>query len=136
MVPSPSPRILIVDDQRALLLSYRIIFQRAGYDVTTANTTADALSLLHQQQFDLLLCDLSIEQENSGLEIVDTAHGIAPDMAVVVMTGYSDETIPQAIIDRGTNVVFKPVEIPRLLETMDFLLRGKSRQRWRRRVVE
>jgi len=136
MVLSPTPRILVVDDERALLLSYQIIFQRVGYHVTTADTTARALSLLNQESFDLLLCDLSMEHENSGLQIVDTARRLAPEMGVVLMTGYSDQTIPPEVIERCTNVVFKPVEIPRLLDTIDFLVRGRKRRGFQRRAME
>ena len=126
MMLSSSPRLLIVDDERALLLSYQLIFNRVGYIVTTANTTDSALALLNQQEFDLLLCDLSIERENSGLAIVDAAKRIAPEIGIILMTGFSDDTIPQEVIDRRTNIVFKPIEIPRLLETVDFMLRGRK----------
>ncbi len=132
MTPGQNPRILIVDDEPALLLSYHIIFKRAGYSVSTADSSAAALALLHHQSFDILLCDLSMERENSGLDVLDAARDIDPDMRCVLMTGYSDESIPQEVIDRGVNVVFKPVEIPRLLSTVDFLVRGSRNLRRRR----
>jgi DNA-binding NtrC family response regulator len=125
MVPNPSPRILLVDDERALLLSYQLIFERAGYNVTTADDTPTALMLLSQERFDLMLCDLSMERENSGLQVLDAAYKLAPGMPAVLMTGYSDESIPHEVAERGVNVVFKPIEIPRLLSTVDFLVRGK-----------
>ncbi len=134
MVVQPSPRILIVDDERALLLSYHLIFKRAGYTVSTADSTAAALKLLNEQTFDVLLCDLSMERENSGLQVLDAAHKLAPDIRSVLMTGYSDESIPQEIVDRGVNVVFKPVEIPRLLSTIDFLVRGSRNVARRKRA--
>jgi ActR/RegA family two-component response regulator len=74
-----------------------------------------------------LLCDLTMERENSGLQIISTARKIDPELRMVLMTGYSDESIPQEVIDSGVNVVFKPVEIPRLLATIDFLVRGHKR---------
>lgn len=127
MVTNPRAQILLVDDERALLLSYRIIFERAGYSVATADSTATALALLNQLSFDLLLCDLSMECEDSGLRIIGAAREIAPQMPAVLMTGFSDESVPQEVIDCGVNVVFKPVEIPRLLATVDFLVRGRRR---------
>ncbi len=127
MVPNLSPRLLLVDDERALLLSYLLIFKRAGYNVTTADNTPTALSLLSQQRFDIMLCDLSMEREDSGLQVLDAAYKFNPEMPAVLMTGYSDESVPAEVIERGVNVVFKPVEIPRLLSTIDFLVRGKRR---------
>jgi DNA-binding NtrC family response regulator len=128
MVPNPSPRILLVDNESALLLSYSLIFQRAGYTVSTAATTEAALTLLHQQSFDVLLCDLTMEHEMSGLEIIGAARQIAPQMPAVLMTGYSGDSIPQEVIDRGVNVIFKPIEIPRLLGTIDFLVRRSKKK--------
>jgi DNA-binding NtrC family response regulator len=134
MTAIPNPSILIVDDERALLLSYQIIFKRAGYVVTTADTTAGALDLLRHQDFDLLLCDLSMERENSGLTIVDEARKVNRDTGIILMTGYSRDTIPQQVVERRTNIVFKPIEIPRLLETVDFTLRGRKHHGFRRRA--
>jgi DNA-binding NtrC family response regulator len=132
MAPRETPRILLVDDERALLLSYRIIFERAGYSVVTAETTAAALALLNQQAFDVLLCDLTMERENSGLVIISAARKIDPDLRIVLMTGYSEESVPQQVIDSEVNLVFKPLEIPRLLETIDFLIRGHKRHGMRK----
>lgn len=132
MAVSGSPRILVVDDQRPLLMSYELIFKRQGYTVVTADKTSTAVELLATEKFDLLLCDLSIEHDRSGLEIIDAARRLAPDTSAVLMTGYTDETLPQEVIDRGVNVVFKPVDIPRLLSTVDFLVRG-CRKDWTRR---
>lgn len=129
-----SPHVLIVDDERALLLSYHIIFKRAGYTVTTADSTPAALTLLNEQTFDVMLCDLSMEQENSGLQIIEAAHKLAPEMPTALMTGYSDESIPSEVISRGVNVIFKPVDIPRLLSTVDFLVRGRRQQGQKRRA--
>ncbi len=134
MGPNPSPRILLVDDEPALLLSYRIIFQRSGYTVSTAGTTAAALTFLNQENFDILLCDLTMEHDKSGLEIIAAARQAAPKMPAVLMTGYSDDSIPQEVIDRGVNVLFKPVEIPRLLGTVDFLVRGGKKKNLDRKV--
>jgi DNA-binding NtrC family response regulator len=132
MTANPNPRILLVDDERALLLSYRIIFERAGYTVSTADTTVAALALLNQQSFDVLLCDLTMEHEYSGLEIINAAHKIDSNMPTVLMTGYSGESVPREVIDCGVNVVFKPIEIPRLLGTVDFLVRGHKHQGMKR----
>ncbi len=125
MAPNSSPRLLLVDDERAILLSYHLIFQRAGYNVTLADNTPTALLLLKQEHFDVMLCDLSMEREDSGIQVLETAHKFAPEMPAVLMTGYSDDSIPEEVIERGVNVVFKPIEIPRLLSTIDFLVRGK-----------
>lgn len=114
-----------MDNERGLLLSYNIIFQRAGYEVRTAETTPAAIALLNKENFDLMLCDLSMEHENSGLQVLDSANRLAPGMPSVLMTGYSDESVPEEVLERGVSVIFKPIDIPRLLSTVDFLIRGK-----------
>jgi CheY-like chemotaxis protein len=123
METDDKPTLLMVDDEPALLLSYKLILEQNGYQVSTAENSVRACELLLQDTFDLLVCDLGLERPNSGMEVLDFARAHHPDLPAVLLTGYPDDHISERARAVGVQILFKPVEVPKLLETLDFLLR-------------
>ncbi len=81
-----SIRILIVDDERTLRESCQSVLQMDGYSVTTSARGEEALDLLRQRPFDIVLVDLYMTQV-PGLEILRAALTTNRAAIVVVMTG-------------------------------------------------
>ncbi len=79
-------RILLVDDERTLRESCASVLQMDGYSVTLAGRGEEALDLLKNRRFDIVLVDLYMSQV-SGLEILKAALTSNKDSIVVVMTG-------------------------------------------------
>ena len=79
-------RILLVDDERTLRESCASVLQMDGYSVTLAGRGEEALDLLKNRRFDIVLVDLYMSQV-SGLEILKAALTSHKDSIVVVMTG-------------------------------------------------
>ena len=117
--------MLVVDDEHALLLSYRLILEQNGYEVTTASTADEAESLLDHQHYDLLLCDLTLERHNGGLDVIRHARKRDPLLGCLLLTGYPDAELSDEVKKDGTHTLFKPVEVPKLLETVKFMLRAR-----------
>ncbi len=117
------PALLIVDDEPALLLSYSLILQQHGYEVVTAQTSDEAYQLLAQRHFDALLCDLGLEKQYTGLEVLQHARQQHPQLACVLLTGYPDNHISEEARRAGIQTLYKPVEVSKLLETIEFMLR-------------
>lgn len=123
MAESPKSSILVVDDERAVLTTYGLILSRKGYDVETAISSAEAIALLDRRNFDLLLCDYSLEQEHTGFEVIDYARKKKPGVRSAILTGYaSKETAEQARQD-GIAVLYKPIDIEEFFTTIEKLLR-------------
>ena len=59
-------RVLVVDDEAAVLLTYRLILERQGYEVVACNTSRAAIEAMEKQQFDVVLCDYSLEEQHTG----------------------------------------------------------------------
>jgi DNA-binding NtrC family response regulator len=118
--------ILIVDDDRAVLLSYSIILERLGYAVTGVSASADALQILHDRRFDLMVCDLSLDEEASGLQVIEFALKDDAGLPVILMTGYSDAVIPEHLSEANIRLVTKPANIPQLLDTVKSMLGDKA----------
>ena len=83
-----SGRILLVDDEAAILRTFRYCLEDEGYQVTTANSSAQTENLLQRQVFDLCFLDLRLGDEN-GLDVLAQMRVQAPWMRVVIVTAHS-----------------------------------------------
>ncbi|MBD9398459.1 sigma-54-dependent response regulator transcription factor AlgB [Pseudomonas sp. PDM11] len=83
-----SGRILLVDDEAAILRTFRYCLEDEGYQVTTANSAAQTESLLQRQVFDMCFLDLRLGDEN-GLDVLAQMRTQAPWMRVVIVTAHS-----------------------------------------------
>jgi len=85
-----SPRILVVDDEDSVLAALRRRFERLGYEVMTASTAADGIRLISNSEiaYDVILTDMSIEDPESGIAVLDAAIQRDVLAAVIVMTAY------------------------------------------------
>jgi DNA-binding NtrC family response regulator len=86
MGKQPSARLLVVDDEPAVLFTVTIMLRRSGYTVTTASTGTQALALIFRAVFDLVLIDLKLP-DMSGLDIAREARAHQPNAAIILLTG-------------------------------------------------
>ncbi len=84
----PQKQVLFVDDERGVRETLSAILRRYGFVVTVAATVADAVHEIHHKEFDLLLCDLNIERESDGLDVVREMGNVNPNCIVIILTGY------------------------------------------------
>ena len=80
------PHIMLVDDEPAIRLTLSMLLKRSGYSVTTAASGDEALSLLEQQAYDLVLLDL-IMPGIGGLDLARQVQSQRPGAAILVLTG-------------------------------------------------
>jgi CheY-like chemotaxis protein len=87
--------ILVVDDEEAIRVTLDMLLRRRGYAVTTAANGEEALTLLEQRSFDLLLLDLMMPGM-TGLDVAAHARDVQPTAAVLILTGSSSiEGVPE-----------------------------------------
>ena len=82
------PHILVVDDEPNVLVTYRLILQQQGYEVSAAISSEEARNTL-QRGVDLLLCDLSLEKQQSGFDVIHFGRTLDPKLQAVLLTGYA-----------------------------------------------
>jgi len=102
-------QVLVVDDKESVLELMTSIL-RDAYDVATTPDPAQAIALMEQKSFDVLLTDIRMPGA-TGFDLLAAAKRSAADPTVVMMTGYA--SIPDAVeaIRRGAfDYVAKPVE--------------------------
>lgn len=118
-------KVLVVDDEASVLMTYRLILEQQGYDVVAAATSREAIDAVKEKDFDLVLCDFSLEQQHSGFEVIDAARKKDPNVPCVLLTGYATlETADQAK-QNGIEVLYKPIDIAEFLNTTSTLTRHK-----------
>jgi DNA-binding NtrC family response regulator len=82
-----SKHILVVDDDSYVRESTEEILRRKGYQVDTSANGKDALVLLDEADFDLILSDIKMP-EMDGIELLAAAKGKYPDIHVIMMTAF------------------------------------------------
>jgi two-component system response regulator HydG len=106
--------VLVVDDEQETCDLLELALGRHGFKVTTSTNAQRALELVAEQDFDVVLTDLSMP-EMSGLDLCERVLGTRPDMPVVVITGQGSlETAIGAIRVGAYDFITKPVD-PKLL---------------------
>jgi DNA-binding NtrC family response regulator len=83
-----SERILIVDDEKVALKNLEHVMKKEGYEVVGTQSGQNALRILEEQKFDVVLTDLKMEKVD-GMEILRRCHELYPDIEVVMITGYA-----------------------------------------------
>lgn len=78
--------ILVIDDDRAVLATVKILLERASHTVEAVDNSRTGLRLLETQNFDLLIVDIFMPGMD-GLETMRLVHQSRPDMPVLVISG-------------------------------------------------
>jgi DNA-binding NtrC family response regulator len=81
-------KLLIVDDERVALRNLEHVMKKEGYEVVGTQSGANALKLMDEQHFDVVLTDLRMEKVD-GMEILRRCRESHPDTEVVMITGFA-----------------------------------------------
>ena len=81
-------RILLVDDDLAVLLTLKAVLELHGFEVETANSSAEAFARLDSGIYQMVISDLRMETEDAGLEVLRRARRQAYDPATALLTAY------------------------------------------------
>lgn len=112
-------RILIVDDDRAILQSCSNVLADEGHEIEVAADGAAALAMLGERPFDLVLLDLKMPGM-SGLETLRAARRLDPQLVVIIFTAYATiDTAVEAIKMGAFNYVSKPFKAAELVAVVN-----------------
>jgi cyclic di-GMP phosphodiesterase len=119
-------RVLVVDDEEAIRLAIGKFLRSRGYEVQTAESGVEALSLMARYQFVLMLCDVRMPGM-SGVEVVPKAIEMDPDLAVIMLTAVNDApTATEALSQGALDYLMKPVELPDLQQAIERALHKRD----------
>ena len=104
-------KILIVDDEEIALRNLDRVMAKEGYAVTTTQSGAEALTLIAQQPFDIVLTDLRMEKVD-GMQILRACRASHPDTEVIMITGYATtESAVEAMKHGAFYYIAKPFRL-------------------------
>ncbi len=81
-------RILLVDDDLAVLLTLKAVLELHGFEVETAGSSAEAFARLENGVYQMVISDLRMETEEAGLEVIRRARRQAYNPATALLTAY------------------------------------------------
>jgi putative nucleotidyltransferase with HDIG domain len=113
-----SARILAVDDEPHVRAMIGATLERQGFDVQLAASGREALDILDQSSFDLVLTDI-VMQDGNGIALLERIHGQQPQLPVVMVTAIHDISVAIDSMRRGAyDYLLKPFEREHLVSTV------------------
>ena len=99
-VDAQATRVLVVDDDEQMRRVMGRVLARAGYDCTLASSGSEALALLGETPYELMVADVNMPGE-SGLDLARQVRAKHPDTAIVMATGIDDPAIASVALEQG-----------------------------------
>jgi DNA-binding NtrC family response regulator len=122
------PRILVVDDDRETCRFMRELLQEPGHEIEAAETPEDALALLEGARFDLVVSDIHLNAELSGLDLLRAFRARDPEVEVVLISAFGTlETALEAVKAGAFDYVSKPVDIGQVRDVVARALARRAR---------
>jgi len=123
-------RVLVVDDDRPVREALSKVLRQEGYDVVLAADGQQALEEVKSGKVDLLLLDLGLPTR-SGWDAFERITTENPFVPVIIITGQASQYDLAAAAGAGA-LMEKPLDVPRLLETMKGILAEPEENRLHR----
>jgi DNA-binding response OmpR family regulator len=114
-------RILLVDDEVAVLLTMKAILEISGFEVDTAASGREGKSKLHTREYQMVITDMRMEHDEAGVEVIQAARSAHYHPAVALLTAFpvADEDWQEMGADK---MLVKPMHVRILLEQIEHLL--------------
>ncbi|WP_298268291.1 response regulator [Geobacter sp.] len=114
-------RIIVVDDDHDVLFFVKAVLDRGGFAVSCAENGEQALEILAQGNYQLMLTDLNMPGMD-GIELARRARALRPELTVIMGTGQLSPEVQQLAAAAGISAVFgKPFTYDKLLKCLRHL---------------
>lgn len=114
-------RILLVDDELAILLTLKAILEMNGFEVETASSGREALEKLDAGVFQMVITDMRLETETTGYDVIRAAKQKPYNPATSILTAYP--SLGSDWKSKGAqSLLVKPVNTQDLLRQVEALL--------------
>src|SRR5437773_415833 len=137
MSPDSDLNILVVDDDLETRELLREVLSEEGYKVTTSGSGEEALEIGKQELFDVIISDMKLGPELSGLDVLRTYKSIQPESQVILITAFGTmETAIEAVKAGAFDYLSKPfkvdevlLQVGRALETRSLIRENRNLKR-------
>src|ERR1700722_13562423 len=114
-------RILLVDDEVAVLLTLKAVLEISGFEVDTAASAREGVSKLHTREYQMLITDMRMEHDVAGVEVIKAARSANYHPAVALLTAFpvAEEDWQEMGADK---LLVKPMHTRILLQQIEDLI--------------
>ncbi len=118
-------RVLLVDDEVAVLLTMKAVLEISGFDVDTATSAHEGKSKIRSREYQMIMTDMRMESDAAGREVIHAARTAPYHPAVALLTAYPVEE--DAWQEMGADrMLVKPMQTPVLIRQLEKLLESHS----------
>jgi len=137
MSPDSDVNILVVEDDLETRELLREVLSEEGYDVMTSGSGEEALEVGKQELFDVIISDMKLGPELSGLDVLRAYKSIQPESQVILITAFGTmETAIEAVKAGAFDYLSKPfkvdevlLQVGRALETRSLIRENRNLKR-------
>lgn len=118
-------RVLVVDDEPAIVEGITAMLELEGIDATGASTCDAAVAMLTSLFYPVILTDLRLHTEEEGLRLLDAIRERSPRSRVVILTAYITPELEHELLSRGVSMVLrKPAPSSVIVGAITSILEG------------
>ncbi len=125
-------KILVVDDENSVRNMITVLLQKEKFDASGASSGEEALQILGERPFDLVLCDIRMPGMD-GLEVLSAVRSLYPDTTVIMMSAFGTVDLAVQAMKQGAyDYISKPFKTDEILLT---LRKAQERESLRRENI-
>ena len=117
-------RLLLVDDDQAVLLTLKAVLELNHFDVDTALSGAQAREKLNANEYDMVITDVRMETDDAGLEVLRAARAQSHRPVTAILTAYPLQDAWRK--DFVQSFLVKPIATRQLVQQLETLLAQRS----------
>ena len=111
-------RVLLIDDDKNFTKIFTGILEGEGYETIVAHTGSEALEILEENFFAILIIDIRLP-DIDGIELISKINKTDPDMRKIILTGNpSLDNVQQALKKGAHDYLIKPVSLDKIKKTI------------------
>ena len=130
------PRLLVVDDEPNIRSPLARALSSSGYAADEAGSGHEAITLLKQVHYQLIVLDMHMPDIH-GVEVMQLARQIHPDLLIVVLTGYATvESAIAAVKMEAVDYLRKPVTIREIVKTVTQAIQKNAKRLQRQQLMQ
>jgi DNA-binding response OmpR family regulator len=120
-------RILLVDDEVAVLLTLKAVLEISGFDVDTAASAREGVSKLHTREYQMLITDMRMEHDVAGVEVIKAARAATYHPAIALLTAFP--VAEEDWVEMGADqLLVKPMHTRILLQQIEDLINSHEQK--------
>jgi DNA-binding response OmpR family regulator len=118
-------RVLLVDDDKPVLLTLKAVLELNGFEVDTAASGNEARDKLKAQEYDVVITDIRMETEEAGLDVLRLARAQRNHPATAILTAYppADESWRT---ESSESLLVKPIGTRQMVQQLETLLARRA----------